>query len=58
MGMEWIVAHWQEIMLAITATVTAASAIANLTPTDADNKLVEGLSKLVNALALNFKKPQ
>jgi len=54
--MEWIVAHWQDVLLAVTTTIAAASAIANLTPTDADNKVVDAITKLVNSLALNFKK--
>jgi hypothetical protein len=53
--MEWLVAHWQEVFVAVTAVVTAASAVANLTPTQADNKVVDAISRVVNALALNFK---
>lgn len=54
--MEWITAHWQEVLAAIGAIVTAASLIANLTPTDADNKAIAAISRVINALALNFKK--
>ncbi|MFG1413984.1 hypothetical protein V5G24_23055 [Xanthobacter sp. VTT E-85241] len=54
--MEWFVSHWDEILLAITSVIAAASAIANLTPTDADNKVVDAISKFVDTLALNFKK--
>ena len=38
----------------LTAVVAAASLIANLTPSDADNKVVAVLSKVVSFLALNF----
>lgn len=36
--------------------VAGASLLANLTPTDTDNKFLEKISKFINALALNFKK--
>lgn len=39
----------------VTAVVTLASAIANVTKTDADNKVVARISQIVNVLALNFK---
>lgn len=38
-----------------TAVVAAASAIANLTPTDKDDKAVSWVSSLVHALALNWR---
>jgi hypothetical protein len=53
--MEWLVNHWQEIFTALTAIVTAASLVANLTPTQADNKVVDAINRVINALALNFK---
>lgn len=53
---DYIQAHLTDILAAITAIVTAASAIANLTPTDADNKVIAAISKFINMLALNFKK--
>lgn len=37
-----------------TSVVTVASAIANITKTETDNKIVSWLSKLVNFLALNW----
>ena len=52
----WIIEHKDSIIAATTAVVTAASAVANLTPTDSDNKAVSWLTRLINALALNFKK--
>lgn len=38
----------------VTAVVALASAVANVTKTDADNKIVANVSKFVNVLALNF----
>lgn len=52
----WIYTNGGPILVAATAVVAAASAIANLTPTDVDNKLVASLGKVVNWLALNFVK--
>jgi len=54
--MDFLIGHAADIFGILTATVTLASLIANLTKTDADNKLVATLSKAVNFLALNFKK--
>ena len=48
--------NYEQILVAAGAVVTAASAIANLTPTESDNKAVAFLSKVVNFFALNFKK--
>jgi hypothetical protein len=52
----FVKAHIVDLVAIGTAIVTAASAIANLTPTDTDNKIVAVLSKAINWLALNFKK--
>ena len=54
--MEFIVQNWESIFVAVTSLVTAASAVANITKTDADNKVVAILSRVINTLALNFKK--
>jgi hypothetical protein len=40
------------------AVVGAASAVAKLTPTDKDNRVVDALLGLLNALAMNPKKDQ
>ena len=52
----FIQAHADELIAIITGIVTVASLIANLTPGETDNKVVEKISKLVNVLALNLKK--
>lgn len=54
--MDYIIAHPLEIVAALTGLVTVASFVANLTPTDTDNKAVAAIAKFVNLLALNFKK--
>ena len=52
----FISAHAQDIVTAFTYLVAAASLLANLTTNQTDNKIVAVLSKVVNFLALNFKK--
>jgi len=44
------------IIQAAAMIVAAASLLANLTPGETDNKVIEKISKFINALALNFKK--
>lgn len=51
-----ILAHKDALLQILTGIVTVASLIANLTPTDHDNVIVAGISKVVNLLALNLKK--
>ena len=52
----WIVEHSDALLTAFMAIVTAASAVANLTPTDSDNKVIAFITKVINSFALNFKK--
>lgn len=54
--MDYIIGNPVEVLVAISAVVTVASFVANLTPTDSDNKVVAAIAKFVNMLALNFKK--
>lgn len=51
----WFSAHWQELLLIVTSTVTVASLIAKLTPTEADDKFVQKILDFINLLALNKK---
>ena len=45
-----------DIIAGLTAIVTGASILANLTKTESDNKAIAAVSKLINLLALNLKK--
>jgi len=53
---EYLIANAEKLVIALTALITLASALANLTPTETDNKIVAALSKVINVLALNLKK--
>lgn len=46
--------HGSDIVQALTSIVSGASVLANFTKTDADNKAVGFVSKVIHALAANF----
>lgn len=48
--MSFIVENYESILFAVTSVVTAASAIAALTPTKKDDLFI---AKIINLLALN-----
>lgn len=54
--LEWLLNNreWLWSILSGTSLVTIASAIANWTKGDADNKALSLFSKIINYLALNF----
>lgn len=52
--MEWIFENKASIFNILTAVIAAASAIAIVTPSEADNKIVAKLRSIINFLALNF----
>jgi len=54
--MEWIIQNSGELLQIVTAVVTIASVVANLTPSEADNKIVNAVIRFVNMLGLNIKK--
>lgn len=54
--MDFITNNIEDIIAILTSVVTIASIVANKTNTDSDNKVVAVISKIVNYLALNFKK--
>lgn len=53
--MNFIIENWEQLFAAITAIVTAASAIAAVTPSETDNKVVGKIKKVVDVLAINIK---
>ncbi len=54
--MNFIITHFDEILVAITSVVTAASAICALTPTPKDDTFVAKVRKYLDVLALNIGK--
>lgn len=54
--MEYILANWTDIVAIVTSIVTVASLIANLTPTETDNKILASVIRVINLLGFNIKK--
>lgn len=50
--MQWLIDNWQSVALAVTAVISAASAITALTPTPKDDAVVRKLYKVIEALGL------
>ena len=51
--MKFIMIHFDEVLVAITSVVTAASAICALTPTPKDDNFIAKVRSFLNVLALN-----
>jgi len=49
---SWVVANWADIGSVVLAVLGAASLVARLTPTEADNKVVDAILKVVHGLGL------
>jgi len=52
--LNYISENWVEVLFAITAVISAASAIAALTPTPKDDLVIAKIRKFINLLALNI----
>lgn len=50
--MEWIIAHWKEIMAIFGTAVALASAIVKLTPTQKDDTILARIVKVLVVLSL------
>lgn len=50
--MEWITAHWTDILAWIGGVVSAASIIVKLTPTQKDDNVLAKIIKVLAALSL------
>jgi len=46
----------EDLVAWITGIIAAASALANVTKSDSDNKIIAQISKAIQLLALNLKK--
>ena len=51
--MDFLLNNWQELVLAFTSIVTGASIIVKLTPTESDDKVVNTILRVLQAIALN-----
>lgn len=49
---SWVAANWDVIGQTVLAVLGAASLIARLTPTEADNAIVDAVLKVVHGLGL------
>lgn len=50
--MEWITAHWKDILAVIGGVVTVCSLIVKLTPTQKDDTFLAKVIKVLSALGL------
>lgn len=50
--MEWITAHWKDVLAVIGGVVTVASLIVKLTPTQKDDTVLAKLIKILSVLGL------
>lgn len=50
--MEWIVAHWKDVLAVIGGVVTVCSLIVKLTPTQKDDTVLAKIIKVLAALGL------
>lgn len=48
--MNWLIEHYDAVILAVTATLTAASLIAKLTPTPKDDEVIAKIIAYVSFL--------
>lgn len=53
--MEWLQTNWADVVVTILAVLGAASAVAKLTPTQADDLVVQKILDLIHALGLTKK---
>ena len=53
--MNYFIENWEQVFAVITAVVTTASAIAALTPSETDNRIVAKVKNVVDVLAINVK---
>ena len=54
--MDFVMTHFDDILVAISAVVTAASALCALTPNTKDDAFISKVRRFLNVLALNVGK--
>ena len=50
---NFIISYWNDILITISAIISGASALAAVTPTTTDDKIVSKIKKGLDVLALN-----
>ena len=50
--MDWIIAHWKDVLAVIGAAVTLATLITALTPTQKDDAILAKIIKVLSAIGL------
>lgn len=53
---NFMVEHWDEVLLAITSTVTAASVVVKFTPNKKDDEIVARILNFLKTIAFNKEK--
>lgn len=51
--MQWLIDNWQTIALIVTGTISVASIIVKLTPTQADDAVLAQVVKFLAVIGLN-----
>ena len=51
--LAFLISYWDEMLIAISSVISGASALAALTPTTKDDKLLSKIKKGLDVLALN-----
>ena len=51
--MDWIIANWQQITQIVVSVVGVAAIVASMTPNSSDNKAVDFILNIVNAIGGN-----
>lgn len=51
--MQWLIDNWQTIALIVTGTISVASIIVKLTPTQADDAVLAQVIKFLAVIGLN-----
>lgn len=54
--MDYIIENWDNIAAIALQVVGIAALVATMTPNEADNKIVDSISKIINLLGANFGK--
>lgn len=52
---EWLTLHWQDLVEIVLAVLGVGSVIAKLTPTEADNKIIDKILNIIHLVGLTKK---